>query len=51
MKNSKLLLTSALVGSVAMGAVANAETKISGGATYTYSAIQEQLLQKHSRCW
>jgi hypothetical protein len=39
MKNSKLLLTSALVGSVAMGAVANAETKISGGATYTYSAI------------
>jgi hypothetical protein len=39
MKNSKLLLTSALVGTVAMGAVANAETKISGGATYTYSAI------------
>jgi hypothetical protein len=39
MKNSKLLLTSALVGTVAMGAVANAETKISGGATFTYSAI------------
>jgi hypothetical protein len=39
MKNSKLLLTSALVGTVAMGAVANAETKISGGATYTYSSI------------
>jgi hypothetical protein len=37
MKNSKLLLTSALVGSVALGAVANAETKISGGASYTYS--------------
>jgi hypothetical protein len=39
MKNSKLLLTSALVGTVAMGAVANAETKISGSATYTYSFI------------
>jgi len=39
MKNSKLLLTSALVGTVAMGAVANAETKISGSATYTYAFI------------
>jgi len=39
MKNSKLLLTSALVGTVAMGAIANAETKISGSATYTYSSI------------
>jgi len=39
MKNSKLLLTSALVGTVAMGAVANAETKISGQATYTYGFI------------
>jgi hypothetical protein len=39
MKNSKLLLTSALVGTVAMGAVANAETKISGSATYTYSTV------------
>jgi hypothetical protein len=39
MKNSKLLLTSALVGSVALGAVANAETKISGGASYTYAWI------------
>jgi hypothetical protein len=39
MKNSKLLLTSALVGTVAMGAVANAETKISGSATFTYSAL------------
>jgi hypothetical protein len=39
MKNSKLLLTSALVGTVAMGAVANAETKISGQATYTYAFL------------
>jgi hypothetical protein len=39
MKNSKLLLTSALVGTVALGAVANAETKISGSATFTYSAL------------
>jgi len=39
MKNSKLLLTSALVGTVAMGVAAHAETKISGGATYTYSTV------------
>jgi hypothetical protein len=39
MKNSKLLLTSALVGTVAMGAVANAETKISGQATFTYGFV------------
>ena len=39
MKNSKLLLTSALVSTVALGVAAQAETKISGGATYTYSAI------------
>ena len=39
MKNSKLLLTSALVGTVAMGVAAHAETKISGGATYTYSSL------------
>jgi outer membrane protein OmpU len=39
MKNSKLLLTSALVGTVALGAVASAETKISGSATYTYASL------------
>jgi hypothetical protein len=44
MKNSKLLLTSALVGTVAMGAVANAETKISGSATYTYGFVNGTTL-------
>jgi hypothetical protein len=39
MKNSKLLLTSALVGTVAMSSAAFSETKISGGATFTYSAL------------
>jgi hypothetical protein len=38
MKNSKLLLTSALVGTVAMGVAAHAETTIKGGATYTYAS-------------
>jgi hypothetical protein len=49
MKNSKLLLTSALVGTVAMGAVANAETKISGGATFTYSALTGSTAAKSTQ--
>ena len=38
MKN-KLLLSSALVGSLAIAGTAVAETKITGSATYTYSAV------------
>ena len=38
MKN-KLLLSSALVGSLALASAAVAETKITGSAAYTYSAF------------
>ena len=37
--NKKLLMSSALVGSLALASAAVAETKITGSATFTYSAI------------
>ncbi len=47
--NKKLLMSSALVGSLALASAAVAETKITGSAVLTYSAVSNQTAIESSQ--